>query len=348
MPNPAIKDQLQRLLKELEKDESGSSPSLSELFSSYLEVEAKYLKSSQRTIDAWKAIADLEGGDGVKLKDRPALSVTADVAEEVRDKLKTMVTRFGTAPKPATRNRYFIVLRRLLNWAVEHKKIPYNPLRIAKEPEDNVRQTVIRTEEDFQRLIDCCDPWNRALCLVYFDSGCRRMEVIDLQRHQVTRKPNGGGWATIYKAKGNKPRTVVLTKRAMEALDGLPNRGSYYFARPDGRKPYHRRYLYHRFEKAVIRSGLQPAPGESITWHTLRSSFCYVRRVVDHWAESTIMRQTGHSTDIAFRRYGWGDTRELDEAFDGVELRRESERKGPHRASDLSDEDCAKKKSGTG
>lgn len=318
MARPDLAQQARALLRAIESDEA-QSPTLADLWPLYWQTEAQHLPSSRRTKDAWEAIRYVQGSDGLMLEQRHALTVTAEVVEEIRAELGKVITRTGGPLKPATRNRYFIVLRRLLNWSVEQRKIHYNPLLLHLEHEDNVRQTCLRTEEDFQRLLDACDEWNRALCLLYFDCGCRRMEGIDLRRDQVKKNDDGGGTATIYKTKRRRPRTIGITKRTMDALDALPMRSQFYFARPDGKAPYHRRYLYHRFEIAVARSGLQPAPGERFTWHTLRHSFCYQWRIVYGIPESTCMLQSGHTTRATFERYGLNDGREIASAMAIVE-----------------------------
>jgi integrase len=252
----------------------------------------------------------------------PSNQVTTEFVERVRTRLRSPLREKQL--KPATVNRHFIVLRRLFNWAVETRRIQYNPLvGLRMEAENNVKQTAIRSEEDFARLLGACDKWNRALCLVYFDGGLRRMEGFNLMRDQIQRKADGGASVRLpgAKTKNGHPRIPRLTRRAMEALDALPYRGNHFFARPDGKRPYSVRYLYERFRQAVERSGLRAAEGESITWHTLRHSFSYVRRAVDHWPESRIMAAGGWLTHASFDRYGIVDESEMDAAVEGVEER---------------------------
>lgn len=314
-----------RLLQEGLQDIEGpeKSPPVRDVWDRYFREEARHLRSSQRTADSAKAIRDVVGADGVALFDRPIMTITAEVVEEVREALKARITRFNRPPKPATLNRHFISLRRMMNWAVEQKVIPYSPLMLKLEPERNVRQTVIRTEEDFQRLLRCCDPYNRALCLLFFDSGLRRMEGVTLRRDQVTRRPDGTAAVSLSgnDTKNGRPRCPRLTKRTLEALDALPQRGPYFFSRRDGKKPLAVRFLYELFQRAVARSGLQPAPGENLCWHVLRSSFVAVRRSVDHWNERQIMAAGGWVTRSAFDRYGWVDETEIDDAVAAVEKR---------------------------
>jgi len=321
MASPDLTRQVRTLLEALERDEPERSVTLAELWPVYWETESRHLRSSRRTADAWASICEISGKDGLQLADRPALTVTSEVAEEVRGHMMGKKTRRGKPPAPATVNRAFVVLRRLLNWAVEQRKLPYQPMRIAMLKEDNVRPPAIRTEVDFSRLLECCDPMNRALCLLYFDGGLRRTEGIELQRHQVMRQSDGSAWLTLYETKNGQARWVPITRRALAALDSLPERGSYFFVNPETKRPYHPRFLYEKFQRAVAKSGLEPAEGEVLTWHSLRSAFCYVRRAVDHLPESTIMAFTGHKTRSAFARYGIVDPQEMQNAVDVVEHR---------------------------
>jgi len=250
------------------------------------------------------------------------MQITPELFERVRSRLRS--TERAKPLKPATVNRHFIVWKRFLNWAVESRRLPSNPLNgLRMEPENNVRQTAIRNEDDFAQLLEACDPWNRALCLCYFDGGLRRMEGFGLRRDQLVRKPDGGAVVVLpgAKTKNGKPRMPRLTRRAVEALDALPARGNLYFARPDGTKLYSVRYMYRRFCEAVDKSGLRAVEGERITWHTLRHSFAAVRRSVDHWPETRIMAAGGWLTHAAFDRYGILDDAEMDEAVSQVEER---------------------------
>ena len=299
-----------------------SGPIARDLWPAYWETEAKHLRSAERSLGAWNALKDEADDYGVHLQDKPILEITPELMEGIRTRMRSPLR--DKQLKPATVNRHFIVLRRFCNWAVETRRIQYNPLAGLKmETENNVRQTAIRNEEDFARLLAVCDPWNRALALIYFDGGLRRMEGFRLTRDQLQRREDGGAVVRLPGAdtKNGKPRIPRLTKRAVEALDALPVRGVDFFARPDGTKTYSVRYMYRRFCEAVAKSGLRAFPGERITWHTLRHSFAYVRRSVDHWPESRIMAAGGWLTHEAFDRYGIVDETEMDAAVEGVEER---------------------------
>jgi integrase len=135
---------------------------------------------------------------------------------------------------------------------------------------------------------------------------------------------------TADKTKTSRSRSCYLTCRAVEALDALENRGHLFFASPrDPSRSMSRRYLYDLFTKAVARSGIKPGPDERLTYHSLRSSWCYIRRVVDRWPERRIMASGGWASNAVMKRYGIEDLAEMDEAMAEVEQRLAGERIGP-------------------
>lgn len=321
--NPKFAEAL-LLFKELaETVEAPQSITLGELWHPYWETEARHLKRPCRVKDAWAHVKDIVGDDGIALKDRPAISITAEVVEGVRSHLKNTPTKYGKPPKPGTMNVYLLALRRILQWGVENRKLRYNPLVLKLEVDRNVKRTAIRREEEFQKLMSACDPIMRALVLIYFDGGLRRQEGLGLRRDQIMRKADGSAVAFLSgsETKTGRPRTPRLTKRTVEALDALPDRGQFFFASPKTGRPYDASWIYRKFCAAVAQAGLQAAPGENMSPHVLRHSFAYMRRAVDHWPRALIMAQGGWTTDSCFRRYGDPDDGEIDRAMETLEER---------------------------
>lgn len=336
-PNdPGIQLALKALLNAAATPDAAKTPKLSKLWIAYWDQCGRHHRSARRTRDCWIAIKDAIGKDGEKLEDRPAATVTAEIVEEVRDFLRADISRTtGRVRTPGTRNRNLAIIPRVLKWACEQKLIPPMVLKIRKEPGDKIRKTVIRTEEEFAKLLAASDAWIRALCLVLFDGGLRKMEAINLRRDQLIRRPNGGAVVAIGadECKGAYPRHAQLTRRAVEALDALPDRGPYFFSRPDGAGPYSAWYMYHKFQHAAARSGIQPAPGERLLLHNLRSSFAYCRRALDHWNERQVMAAGGWKTRTVLDRYGFMDQTEMFSAQDLVEERLAKEKRhGPVKA----------------
>jgi integrase len=320
---PAVQELLRMLEEQIAEAAPQSSPTLVELWPIYVATEAKHLKSVQRSEWAWQELRHRVCQDGTLLGDRQALTVTAEVVEHIRTTLRSTVSGRGRVYSAATVNRHCVVLRRLLRWAHETNRIPHNPLAsLRMEPEHNIRRTKLRGEAELQQLLAKCNKLTKALVLVLFDGGLRKSEALNLRRDQVVKKPGGGAIIELSgdETKNGRPRQPHITQRTVDALENIPSGGPYYFAKPSGVR-YSPRYQYTLFQRAVAQSGLQAENGESITLHSLRHSFAYVRRVRDHWPESLVMDQGGWLTDSVCRRYGITDHAEREAAMAAVEQR---------------------------
>ncbi len=249
---------------------------------------------------------------------RPVLSLTTEDIEAYRDERRERKTRLGKLASPASLNREISQLRASLNWAVKQRLIKYNPIALVSlEPEENVRRTKVRSEEDLMAIIGQLDTLTmRVLILMLIDCGCRRMEAVTLRWSQVffDRKR-----AELWKAKATtKPRVFRLSERVMEGLRELQKgkKGAYVFASPrDKKRHISPSWALVQLQRAVEAAGVEAAPGENFTLHSFRHSFAYRSRVRDMLPEKMVMAQGGWSTRSAFDRYGIGDDVELDEMY---------------------------------
>jgi integrase len=332
MRRPELTEEMRRLLRKLEQEQDGdTSPTIGEVHDLWWKLDGQHLTSGSRYEYSWRDIEHVVGSDGVEFRNRRVMSITGSVVEELRDHVRHMVTKFGGPPAPATRNQYMAIVRRLVNFAVEQRMIEYSPLRVKLEPVDNVRQTAIRNEADFQRLCGASDMHSKALALLMYDSGMRRGESVSLARGQIERDSEGNCVATLYKTKRRKARTVPITQRTMAALEALPKRGDFFFSRPDGKAPYTTSHLYRKFKLSIARSGIKPPAGQDSIWcHDLRHSCALIRTVVDKWPGKMVMSLLGHSSETMLRRYGVLNALDVCEAMKMVERRIEKE--GAHRA----------------
>jgi integrase len=240
---------------------------------------------------------------------RAAQLTQADV-DAYRDARLLEKTCRGSAPAPATLDREVELLKRALNYAVTCKKLPSNPLaRVALLNRPNVRRRMI-TEEQFQTLLERLAPRPketrhaarvrtvfRAIVTTAFDTGERKMELLNLKRAQLHLKE---GYVDLapQDTKTEQGRRVYLTRRAIVALEALPAdlRSEHVFVNPETDKPY--RDIRKLWTKYRAEAGISAE-----TWfHDYRRSYATNarRRGID---ERTIMRQTGHRTRAAFDRY---------------------------------------------
>jgi integrase len=287
-------------------------PTIGDLFERYRLAEQGKLRSWPAVEARWAYLRPV-------FADRPALGLNPIDVDAYREVRRASTTRRGKAPAPGTRNREVAILRRLLNFAVDNRLLPFNPLaRLRLEAERNLRQTVLG-EPELRRLLAACRPaLLRAIVLVLADTGARRMEILGLRHDQVDLRT---GVITIPAdlTKTGRPRKIRLTRRALAAVKGLPRRAPspFVFTAPTGR-PWNPRYVYRLYQRAVAAAGLEGVAGEPVVLHTLRHSFVAKarRRGI---SERVVMGITGHRSRSAFDRYGAIDDSELAAAARRIE-----------------------------
>jgi integrase len=320
-------DKIRALLGESSPDQG---PPFATLWRRYYREEARYLSSSR---DSQRIGSHLMS----TWAERPALSLSTEDVETYRDSRKSTVTRRGAPPAPATVNRELASARRCLQWAVENRLLKYNPLASLKmEAEDNIRKSKIGTEADLQRLLEHADRTMRALILAQIDCGFRRMEIFSLQWDQIILVPHRGGlrpMVQLWETKNGRRRRAALSQRSYEAIWALPRFGRYVFVgrepgryRGDGREAPPRPGTHispdatlRKFQRLAAKSGLTTVDGEPFTFHMLRHSFAYLRRVRDKASQFAIKLQGGWLTNSAFERYGIGGEEELAEMYEAVD-----------------------------
>lgn len=138
----------------------------------------------------------------------------------------TKTGRFGCdrasakrAPRPATINAYYRVLRAFANFCVEEGLVGETPFRKVKEPKVPDDQVQPLTHEQVQALVDAARRTRNperdvAVILLLVDTGMRISELVGLTVGDVDR---GAGqlWVT---GKGNKRRSVFMGVAARRAL----------------------------------------------------------------------------------------------------------------------------------
>lgn len=275
--------------------EADKGPTVNDLWRPYCLAEKGKLRSWRDTETRGAQVLAFFG-------ERHAMELVPLDIDAYRAARMETITRRGGAPTVATINREAATLRRILSFAVANRLLPFNPLaRLTLPQEKNVRQVILR-ETDIQRILRHCSTVLRAVVLVLFDTGMRRMELLGLRRDSVDWE-KGIVSLSATDTKNGRARRVPLTKRALEALAAIPERppSPYVFSTKAGRKQDpHSVYMAFRF--AVASAGLKGAGGEAIVLHTLRHSFIANARR-QGIPERVCMAISGHLTRSAFDRY---------------------------------------------
>jgi site-specific recombinase XerD len=127
--------------------------------------------------------------------------------------------------KPSTAYPYFRALRRLFNWAIQEGYISFSPLVNIhyKPPTTSIVEGYTRKE--LQRLIAICDLdiktgarftgiRNKAMLLLFIDSGLRRMEMVNLGLTNLDLENK----LVHVVGKGNKPGIAPFSPRTAKNL----------------------------------------------------------------------------------------------------------------------------------
>lgn len=290
----------------------------------------------------------------VTLGERQPLSLTPEDVDGYRSWRATTVTRRKKPPTPATINREAMMLKRVLNFAVSRRTLPYNPIEgVGDLDEKNIREVVIE-EEGFDLIINALgdDDQVVAFTTLGYDSGMRETEIslaawpwLDQERWRIH--------IPAAVAKNDSQRTTDLSERALTACRRLPRhvRSPLIFPAPNGGPP-NVRWIYERFHRAVIASGVRGRNGEIPVFHDLRRSWVTLarRRGVP---ESVIMAKSGHRDHAVFRRYSIVEEKDLEDARLAMERGRATElaalaerRRDPLRAPTLALQHVEKKSRG--
>lgn len=300
-------DELRALLSAVKRklDEEAAAP---EATATVLDVWTKYAASPEATgMRAWKT----EEGRGKHLLrilgDRRISALTLADVDTYRKKRETERFLRKQATRPATRNREVVRLVRAINWAVERKIIPANPIAGAPpEPEENIRRTM-RTAEEIETIVDELDPVTAAIVVTAGTSGLRRQEVTRLQRNQLD---TSGGQILLHHldTKTRKPRVTVLSQWASDMIRAMPRdvrwaKSPYVFVSRLGR-PLNPRTVLRRYQEACRAVGVEAADGEANWFHDLRSHFIDEQLELGT-PERDIRDMSGHShrNTSAFERY---------------------------------------------
>jgi integrase len=271
--------------------------------------------------------------------DMPAAKLTPLAWEGYRAQRMTEPDRRGKPPADALLNLELARAKQLLNWAVRHRMVKFNPLASARKVKTADRRETWLPVADVERLLAACDDVVdrrrvdgdddglrakalRAFVLACHDSMLRFGEAAAVIRRRDRIAADGRFELAGRETKGGKGRTVFLTPRTIEAVASLPP------------VKLGRQQLYRWFREACRLSGVDSlvAPGEvRIRPHDLRASGATTAD--ENGASATAVRDAlGHAdlstTQIYLRTEKAENARSATEVMIGA-----TERRPAHRAT---------------
>ena len=209
-------------------------------------------------------------------------------------------TQWGEAVSPATVNREVSCLKRILNVAVEWRKLQNNPIRQVKPYKEPKNTERFLSEEEAKRLLVACSSSLRLIVLTALHTGMRKQEIFGLTWDRVNLNDRS---FKLVDTKNGEPRAVPLNATMMTLLESLPRSGEYVFTNSRGQR-------YHCI-KSVFASALRRADIKHLRFHDLRhtwASWLVMNRVdlltvkeLGGWKSLAMVQRYAHLSDEHLR-----------------------------------------------
>jgi len=198
-------------------------------------------------------------------------------------KYKAFLSRKIEKPlKHSTQTYYLIALRQFLNFFAEKDIKSLSPEKV-KLPKKKTEKIIhFLTLEQIKKLLEAPDTStqiglrDRAILETFFSTGMRVGELVNLNRNQIKIKPDTKDLEITIIGKGQRPRTVYFSERAIfwlrKYLETRKDKEEALFINYRGKNPGTRltiRSLERMVKKYAILAGLP----HTTVCHTLRHSF---------------------------------------------------------------------------
>jgi site-specific recombinase XerD len=243
---------------------------------------------------------------------------------------KTFLSRkLKKALKQSTQTYYLIALRQFLNFLAEKdiKSLPPEKIKLPKKKTEKVIHFL--TLEQVEKLLEAPDTSNevglrdRAILETFFSTGMRAGELVNLNREQIKIKPETKDLEITIIGKGQRPRTVYFSERAVfwlrKYLETRKDKEKALFINYRGKKPGTRltiRSLERIVKKYAILAGLPLAT----VCHTLRHSFAtdLLKKGVDLRIVQEFLGHKNISTTQIYTHVTRPQLREIHKKYHGI------------------------------
>lgn len=186
--------------------------------------------------------------------------------------------------KRSTQNYYLIALRNLLKYFSDKDilSLPAEKIKLAKSKSDervvnflNLNQ--VKNLLEIPKTSNVTGLRDRAILEVLFSTGLRVAELVSLNKEQVKITPETKYLEIVVVGKGNRPRPVYLSNRAVQwlkkYLDKRHDKEKALFINYKGPKKASRRLSRRSVENIVKKYALLSGTPSFTSPHTLRHSF---------------------------------------------------------------------------
>lgn len=204
--------------------------------------------------------------------------------------------------KPRTVNHHIVLIKAMLNKAVEWRHLRENPLKNFKKLKDTgLREPRYFCQAEIERIMELANPLMQKVIKLLLYTGMRRSELVYLtwkdidfknKRVVVQSKPESG-----FHPKSYKPRSISMNKELEQMMMDLPQHSKYVFDNGKGEPLHHPDYYTKEFIRLLKRAEIERA-----NLHTLRHTFAshLVMAGVDL---RTVQELLGHSSVKVTEQY---------------------------------------------
>lgn len=213
------------------------------------------------------------------------------LAEIRADQVRDYIDKRLLSVKPGTVVREVNVLKNLMEYALEKKRIAVNHVRRMKLPKANDERVRHIDKEGLKAILTECPEWLRPIVGLLVATGMRRSEVLNLRWSWIDKQAN---CIVIPKAKNGKFRLVRLNSLAWIVLDARPRGTAQVFPPSDQVTPANVSLAFHR---ACVRAKV-----EDFRLHDLRHTFASRLRNLGVGIQE-ISELLGHSDLRMTKRY---------------------------------------------
>lgn len=238
----------------------------------YLPLCARPRIGNERT---YIAEADIVRVLALELGSRPLHTITSKDAEFCRK--KWLRESYSNSMVKKRLNG----LRRVMDYGVRVGLIKMNPVPPVKGLRIGNRSGIWLRLTDIERLLECCHPTIRPLCLYMILTGARILEALDQRDGDVR-----GGKLYVPTEKRKRPCREVMREfdipslgprfaRLLLELKPNPRTGFYFYANDRSSRALSYSYFNRLFTQAKKKAGL-----DHIKPHDLRGTFCVHRAMV--------------------------------------------------------------------
>lgn len=186
--------------------------------------------------------------------------------------------------KRSTQNYYLIAFRNLLNYFTDRDilSLPAEKIKLAKSKLDE-RAIKFLTLEQIKKLLEAPDTStitglrDRAILEILFSTGLRVAELVSLNKEQIKITPLTKDLEIVIIGKGNRPRPVYFSKRALswlkKYLESRNDKERALFVNYKGPKTSAKRLSPRSVESIVKKYALLAGVPIFTSPHTIRHSF---------------------------------------------------------------------------